>query len=105
MFVYYRSENTHYKSLIHLFAFQTAPQGAGDSPNSWDGSSSVGHFSFQLVGLADQFTGLLIEVMLLIEDIREKQGANQDKSLMVLNMAGAAAEPKNSAGLQITDAK
>jgi len=47
MFVYYRSENTHYKSLIHLFAFQTAPQGAGDSPNSWDGSSSEGHFSFQ----------------------------------------------------------
>jgi hypothetical protein len=36
------------------------------------------------VGLADKFTGLLIEQMLLIGYIMEKQGANQDKSRMGL---------------------
>ena len=34
----------------------------------------------RLVGLADKLIGLLIELMLLIAYIREKQGANQDKS-------------------------
>jgi hypothetical protein len=41
------------------------------------------------VGLADKLIGLLIELMLLIGYIRERQGANQDKSLIGLKMRSA----------------
>jgi hypothetical protein len=41
------------------------------------------------VGSADKFTGLLIEKMLLIGYIREKQWANQDKSHIELKMRSA----------------
>jgi len=41
------------------------------------------------VGLADKLIGLLIEMMLLIEDIREKHRANQDKSRIGLKMRSA----------------
>ena len=41
------------------------------------------------MGSADKFTGLLIEKMLLIGYIREKQWANQDKSHIELKMRSA----------------
>jgi len=39
-----------------------------------------------LVGLADKLHGSLVEQMLLIGYIREKQGANQHKTRIGLNM-------------------
>ena len=42
-----------------------------------------------LVSLADKFTGLLIEQMLLIGYIRKKQEANQDKSRIRIKVRSA----------------